>query len=345
VSEITLQLNGSVYGGWVDASVQRSIEQVSGTFELGVTERWPDQPTARQIRPGDACTVQVDGETVITGYVDDVDLGYDKETHAVQIRGRDATGDLVDSSAMSGKWKGQTLAKLATTVCEPFGISVTDLAQDDYTFTALETDSGETVFELLERASRHVGVLLVSDGVGGLVLTRAGTERIGTRLELGKNILAGRANFSHRDRFSEYRVIGQSAGTDNWNGTQASGPVAKVKDTRIKRHRPTTIDAEETITPALAKQRAIWQRNASFGRSQAVTYTVQGWRHADGLWTPNRMVSVFDSFIGLEVEWLLVSTAFSLGNDGGQLTDLTLMPREAFELIPLPESTDGSWVS
>lgn len=344
MSEVSLQINGQAYGGWTSVRIERGIEQMAGRFSLAVTERWPDQPTARPIHPGDACRVSVDGETLITGFVDDVEPGYSSEDHTVQVSGRDATGDLVDCAADYGQWKGQTLAQLARTLCRPFGITVTDLAHDDYVFTALETDSGETVFDLLDRAARHAGVLLVSDGAGGLVITRTGTARAPTALELGRNILAGRGAFSHRDRFSEYRVIGQAPGTDSWNGADASEPVATVTDDRIRRYRPTIVDAEETITPAQASRRAQWQRNVAFGRSLSVSYTLAGWRHAGGLWSPNELVTVADSFMGLTVNWLIVAVAFSMDGSEGELTELTLMPPEAFDLTPLPEeSADDAW--
>ena len=38
-----LKIDGVYYGGWKTVRVTRAIEQMAGTFELEVTERWPHQ--------------------------------------------------------------------------------------------------------------------------------------------------------------------------------------------------------------------------------------------------------------------------------------------------------------
>ena len=123
---ITLTVNGINYDGWKANSVTKPLESLSGIFDLGLTERWPGQQMPRAINPGDSCALKVDGELLITGFVDDVEPSFDAESHTLTVRGRDKAGYLVDCSAINspGQWSGQTLDQIATALCSPFGIRV-----------------------------------------------------------------------------------------------------------------------------------------------------------------------------------------------------------------------------
>ncbi|EGJ49055.1 phage baseplate assembly protein [Desulfocurvibacter africanus] len=339
--DVRLLVDGTLYGGWQSIRIRRGLEQVAGSFELSITERWAGQDTPRPIRPGAACRVLIDGVAVITGFVDDVAIRYDSKDHTVEVSGRDATGDLVDCSAPSTQWKGRTLTDVARSLCAPFKIGVRADIDVGGPFKTLKSSEGDTVFEVLEAAARVRAALLVSDGLGNLVVTRASSKRVSTALELGVNVLSGDGSFSHKDRYSEIAIKGQSAGAEGWSGEAAAQPKAVAKDSRIKRHRPLTIIAEEQIDSAAAKVRAEWERNVRFGRSQRLVYTVDGWRHRDGLWTPNMLVPVRDAFLGITADRLLTGVALILDGEGLR-SELTLVPPEAFERVELPEPGAGT---
>ncbi len=38
--ELTLNVDGKVWGGWTDMTINRSLESVAGEFDLTVTARW-----------------------------------------------------------------------------------------------------------------------------------------------------------------------------------------------------------------------------------------------------------------------------------------------------------------
>jgi prophage tail gpP-like protein len=328
------------YGGWKSIHIKRGMEQVAGTFELSVSERWPGQDVPRPIRPGAACTLRVDGQTVITGWVDEVAVSYDDRAHTVSVSGRDATGDLVDCSAPSTQFALFTLAEIAEQLCQPYGIGVINRAERGLPFQRMKNNEGDTVFETLEAAARCRGVLLLSDGQGNLVLSRLGGQRVRTPLVLGDNILSMSATFSDRDRYSEYVVKGQTVGTDEWSGESAAQPAGRAVDKAITRHRPLTVLAEEQADGATAQERAEWERNVRFGRGRSMSVTVLGWTHADGLWTPNRLVRLRDSWLGMDRD-LLISEVGLVLDEQGLRSELKLCPPETFERLPLPEPGNG----
>jgi len=341
--DVRLKVDGMLYGGWKDVRIQRSIEQIAGQFSLSVTERWSGQDTVRPILPGTECQVLIDSTPVITGYVDDVQISYDNGSHSVSISGRDKTGDLVDCSTPVGfSLVGSTLPRAAQVLCTPYGIGVSTDVDAGGQFTALVGNPGDSVFTTLSAGAKVRAVLLMSDGNGGLLITRASTKRIPAMLLLGDNVLTCSASFSHKDRFSTYMVIGQAAAKDApVFGAPSSQLSGQATDAFIKRHRPLVIAAADLDGLNDAFTSAKWERNVRFGRSQQMQYTVQGWTYdKDNIWPINRMVVVKDEHLGIDANRLITAVSFVL-DDGGMRTEITVMPREAFELIPLPEKGDN----
>jgi prophage tail gpP-like protein len=339
--DLRLKVDGMLYGGWQEIRIQRSIQQIAGSFELTVTERWSGQGSPRPIRPGAACEVLVDAVPVITGYVDEVQAGYDATGHTIAVNGRDKTGDLVDCSAPYFQFPGHTILSAAERLCKPFGIAVSAETDVAGKFSTYRQNPGDSVFANLDGAAKIRGVVLLSDGNGGLVIARASTVRIPALLATGDNILAASATFSHKDRFSEYTVTSQQEAQDEEGFAETAYHIeAKSLDPVIARHRPLTILADKLIDHKQTQSRADYERNVRYGKSQQVQVTVQGWYYdARNLWPINRLVAVKDEFLGIDADLLITGVAFSL-DYGGIRTVLTLAPREGFDLVPVPEEGD-----
>jgi prophage tail gpP-like protein len=349
--DVTLQVNGSSYAGWQTIGITLGIEQIAGTFDLTTTERWPNQPSAWRINPGDACTLSIGSTQVISGYVDDFDPSYDKSSHTIKITGRDKTGDLVDSAAVhkAGEWRNASLTRIAKDLCTPFGINVIAQVDVGKPFACFAIWHSETAFECLDRAARMRGVLLLSDGNGNLILGRTGTQRIATPLIKGQNIEAATGHFSWKNRFSQYIVKGQTAmGAGTWDHPAADSSAlanepkhyfqtkASVNDTAITRYRPHVTIAYQG-DGSTYQDRATWERNIRIGKGNRVTYTVTGWEHSTGLWLPNQLVQIQDDFMGYDGDLLISQVRFTLTEETGTQAAMDLCLPSAFELINLPD--------
>lgn len=349
--KVTLLVDGSRYNGWQSVSINRSLETIAGTFSLTLTERWPGQNTARQIRPGRPCQLLIGDDKVITGYVDDVEPEISKTSHTVQVTGRCKTGDLVDCSAIyrSGQWRNVRLDTIAKNLLEPFGISVIVGADIGGTFASYNIEEGETVFECLERAARQRAVLLVSDAAGNLVITTASETMEGTVLEEGKNIEKAGATLSWKDRYSKYTVKGQGKPTDSDYGEKSTRARGIADDTAIDRYRPLIIineDAGSTFT-----ERAAWERDNRRGKGSRATITVSSWRTNGRLWTPNMLVPVTSPSLWLDRLPMLIAGCQYQLSDAGSTTVLSLTLPEAFAQIARSKKKkkgrgkggDGDW--
>lgn len=334
-NKLHLVVAGRAWHGWQSARIRRGIEHCAGGFELGVSELWHGQDRPAAARVGDRCEVMIGTTTVITGWVDAVELGMEATTHEVQITGRDATGDLVDCSAMrkTGQWRGLRIEQIAAELAAPYGVPVRADVDTGKPLTSFALQEGETVFEAIERAARIRALLLISDGKGGLVITRAGTARVPTALVLGENMLSCKVKSDWHDRYSAYLFKGQAPGGDFFSGAAAAHVVARAADTDVTRHRPLLITNDQPDVAATLKQRAQWEANVRAARSLQVEVEVQGWRHDVGLWQPNTLVHVQALPLRLDDELLISGVEYSLEAHGTK-TKLQLTRADAFRLLP-----------
>lgn len=345
--EVLLRVNGKEWAGWKSYRIQLGMRQLAGQFELSLTERWAGQDARREIPEGASCEVFYDGELLVTGYIDAVMPSYDAQQHEVTVTGRDKTADLVDCSAPPTQFIGRGLAAVARELCAPFGINVIDQASANAPFVSLKPNDGESVFDVLRQAAEIRGVLLVTDGKGNLLITRAGQERADDGLLLGDNILSASGNRDYREVYSTYTLKGQQQGDDDWFGESVSAVTATARDTRLRRHRPLTIIADGPVDAASARTRVDWERNSRWGNSQSVTYTLTGHRQSSGaLWRHGLLVNVTDAYQYLNsAERLIVDATYSL-DDQGERVELVVQPREALDVLPTPEpevTDDWSW--
>lgn len=354
---VTLTVDGAVWSGWTEVRIRQSIERCALEFELGLTDaRWTAGAMPRPIRPGSACSVAIGADVVMRGFVDETRVSYDRGSHDLRVAGRDRTGDLIDcAAAVDGamELKGLTLTEVAARLAKPYGVAVRSQVDVGRAFDRFALQPGETAWEAIERAARQRAVLPNADGLGGLVLTRAGVGgRAAGALVMGGedgNVVSAEGTFSHRERFGLYVVRGQQEGDDETDATGAAGPEARVTDTAVDRWRPTVILAEQQGDGVSFQDRAAWAARVAAGRSRRCTYTVQGWRAGGALWRPNTIVPVRDAFMDIDRDLLVVTVTWTLGADGSR-TELEVAPADAFALVPEPprkrkgdKGDDGLW--
>lgn len=348
MAELVLKVNGVDYAGWTAARVKRSIEAIAGSFELEVVDRWTEAQEPWPIFEEDECSLSIDGQELIRGWVDKRSIMYAANSRAFVVSGRDRTAALVDCSVDLRQWEFRRvpLFTLARRLTEPFQLPVS--LQGELTLPPpppkISIDPGDSCFEALELACRAAGVLPVCDGAGGLRLTRAGETRCSTELVEGENILAASAEYDATGRFARYVVTGQSSGSDALWGEAAARVRAEARDENVRRkNRVLVIRPGSTATPAYARQRAAWEATVRAARSRRVRVAVQGWHQGDGtLWPVNALVRVRSPSIGVDDELLIGEVTFTLSEGEGTTTELVLAPAEAFRPEPvIPEQDEA----
>lgn len=343
MSEVSISVAGQQFTGWHSAQVTRTMIAASGGFRLDVA----GLESHLTIRTEDECVIKLDKQQVIKGYVDRLEGSLDARSHSFSVSGRDAVSLLIDCSVDLGKWEFHNLSLLAFVkkVVEPFGIPVTLQAGIVPAVPKkLSIDPGDTAIDVIERYCRFAGLLAMSDGNGGLLLTRASKTQTTTALIEGQNVVSADYSYKHDDRFHTYKVIGQQEGTlEDWGAS-----VVKVRgeatDAGVNARRTLIVRPEGSVTRALAGKRAQWEATTRAARASSLNVTVSGWTQGDGtLWPVNQLVGVeIPSLLDVGGFWLITEANYSLDNSQGTRTQLTLARPDAFspEPVTLPSKAD-----
>jgi len=327
---------GRDYDGWLESSIERSIETISSRFSIPVS-LVPGFPPdiARQ----DEIKVRINQTVVVTGYVLAAEPFYRRDDCGFRIEGRSRTGDLVQCSAIhkGGQWQNVKLDRIARDLCQPFGIDVvvdTDLGAAINDF---KLQHGETVVAALARATRLRGVLATTSAAGQLLLTKAGKNKAAGAIVRGQNVISMQAVGTDAERFSEYIVYGQGdlyGGVANFE--QARQQKATAKDPDIKRYLPLVINADGNNEPADMQRLVDHTMRVRRGQAYGLKYVLEGWTFKGVPWEINTRVPVYDDIAGLDgVEWLIAEVRHTVDLREGDVTELLVRPIEAYDTVPL----------
>ncbi len=351
---LELVINGEGFVGWLDVSIEQSLNQLADTFQVSVTNPWQGASDTVEFVEGDNVVVKESGEDIITGYIDSVSINYSASDLTITIAGRSKTADLIDCSAIynegRGHFHGKNLLEIAKLLAEPFNISVGVDANTDVggNYKSFAIQQGETVYDALVRAARMRGVLLVSDGAGDLIIAQAGNEVADDSLIYGKNILSGSRTGRFEGRFSQYILKSQSKGSDGQVASSTKPSISKVEDSEVSRYRPTIIISENKETGKALDNRAVWQRTVAKGRSKDVRYRVPGWRQtrSNQLWRPGLLVAVEDPIFKIASDLIIATCRFTLDNSEEEITELSLTLPEAYTTIAgnVPQRRIDDWL-
>jgi len=337
---IKLFVGGKIYDGWLAFTVVRSLEAPAGTFNLTVSDKWPGQLKPWPIAPGDACKLDLGGETLVEGWVDETNYSLSGEDRSLTVTGRDKTGDLVDCSYVEkpNQWQNADIQTIASALAQPFGIKVTVEGQAD-SIKNFKVEPGETAFEAIARLCKLKGLLAFPGPGGNLTLAPAGNQSLGLTLK-ESDCISLSVKHSQAERYSDYLVKGQrptiEAGRDAAQAKRDNQTMDKANDPGVKRYRPLLILSEGP--GAEARERALWEASTRAGRGLELEivlpfYGPQGL--TGPLWPLNRLLSISSPALSLDRELLISQTQFDYSGDGGHITTLTLTRPDAFRPEPV----------
>lgn len=339
-NSVLLTLGGLDYGGWKSIEISADLERQFRSFKLGITWQWPGQVLPEPIKAGARCEVRIGCDLVLTGYVNKAPITYDGRQIALSVEGSSLTQDLVDCAAINrpSQWREQSVLSIVQALAAPYGVGVRSEIAETGKLRTHSIVPGESVFQSIDRLLTLYRVFSTDDAEGRVVLAQPGSGgRALEVLELGKNILSGNAPMDFSKVFSEYRVIGQHKGDDQKSGSAVSEVSGVAVGAGLGRKRVTVISETAQLTSELAQKRADWESATRMGRALTTTYTVQGWRQANGaLWRHNTLVRVIDPVLGFDQDLLISKVTYTLSAQGS-ITTLQVAPPHTFDADPAPK--------
>ncbi|MGO2959438.1 MAG: phage baseplate assembly protein [Acetobacter sp.] len=349
----TIVVGGYKITGWERVSVRMGIEIMPAGAMLETSQWQPTLPVgvnqSLKINEGDACSVMLGTEIVLTGYVQTITEEIEPESHLLRIVVTSKSVDVVECSALFSTYQmnNTTVLGIAQQVCKESGIKVAATGgAGDTKIQQFSIILTETAYEVIERATRLAGCLFYDQPDGSLLLSPVGTGHSGT-LALGKNLERISILRSMAGRFSKVQAIIQNMavlfsppddGDKQAQQMQAqTAPVqASATDAGVKRNRTLLIPVETGDQDnKVTRQRVQWEVARRFGRSQVIEATCSTWLNDQGnLLQPNTLITVSNPNAGWKRDLLIAEIEFTQGEQGTR-ANLILMPPEAFKPQPL----------
>lgn len=336
---VTLVIDGRALQGWQNVRVTRSAEAAAIAFDLQATNpAWSSEARAVQkgkqveiyTSPGGEIGSFGGGDLLCRGYVDDyeVEIG-ESANREVGLSGRSKAGDAIDCAPVKHK-TGEVKDKKLDEVANEFDEWDIGFRSDVDTeaLKKVQLVPGESMFRVLEREARHLGVLLTGQPDGSVKITKAGSSRQSGGLVEGQPPLRGiKLRFSMQNRFSEIVARGQASdGTDE----KAIRQEEKVTEQSIERYRPYLLFNEGSHTSKELKRRAEWEGLRRSGSGVSCTAKVSTWRDDGGkLWEPGKLVAVKIPSEDLDTDLAISTVSFQQsvgeGEGSGTIAELTLV--------------------
>lgn len=351
---IEVAINGTPYKLFKEAVLSRSIDNASGSFKIFTSSNAPETfPFNR----GDVISISVDGVSKLYGFIDEINVVGDIESHTVEMSGRDNTCDLIDSSVPDAAKVIEeqiSLKAMCEKVISALGIKMKVVDNSGQTNIFTEDDlqaaeSGDGAMAYLQSYSRKKQVFLIPSGDGDLIIYRPGNDVATTDLihsynDNKNNVKSYRLKQSQQARFNKYYVrssdnIGFDDDADyGVDGTKRTGIVT---DDSIRAGRYLEIVAEETMDDATCLERAKEEANVRRARSTSYLCVVAGHSQADGTpWDIGQTVTVNDEIVNVKGSFIIREVEYSVSSDSGTQTSIVCAPVDAYKVQPLQTAGD-----
>ena len=329
MSDITVLYGGQAWSNWMAYRIEQDLQRPAAAFSLEVR---PPSSSPTPVTPGSVVEVQVLGQTVLWGRVDEVVRRWSADGLSLELSGRDAGGLLVDASADPGwVWKDTNLSLIASQVATYVGMVETPEVEVDVPVTA-KVEPGESCWDLVDRLVRAQGMRAWVAENGHLVVSQfltSGPASAELRLRRSgstNNIHELEVRRSSADGASEVTVLAQADDDTNharFRGTWTdleypySKPRVVVDDT-VRSQDEADARAGELGAEGRASR---FEANATI-KGHVVTGTTP--------WACNTLVQLEVEAEAISGLYLVAARTFIRDTQGGARTELRLVDPQDF---------------
>lgn len=344
---LAIEVDGTKYSGFINAEANVRLDALTNTFRFQASS---DNEKPMPFGVGQSCRVKSGNDLILTGNIELINVDGDSTSHNIDIAGRDKTGDLLDSTigSLSDIRAPISLKAIIEKTITHIGadIDVVDL-ENPAIFTKAEDvtapEPGQLAWDYIEKYARKRQVLLTSNGLGQVVITKSSGIEVDAivkhKLRSDDNtVLRYAVSYDDTGRFNKYEMLAQSnplslifAG--NISNEAIVNQNSQIFDDLIREGRQLALVAETASSSADLKKRAQWDANIRKARGKVYSATVRGHRNQTGnLWAVNELVKVEDDFAGIDSRMLVNSIKFSSNKESADTSLLSFVEKNAYTL-------------
>lgn len=322
--DVVLKVDGQRLRGFQEVNITRSMKDAAIAYGLRVTNpAWSADAFA--VRFAREVELMTGTEMLCRGTVDDYESECEEEKREVRISGK-SKGVLAARHPPVKHKTGRVENKDLLAVAKEFTETGVEWRSDVKLppLPMVQRHPADTVFDTVERYARRLGVMLVGQPDGAILITR-GSDKRHSELSEGRRPMTGyKVKISQKSKASPNVVRNQrrlgTAGKDLRDEQT-------VYDPKNGAFRPAIIFGETDQDQQSAKNTGEWQRlrSGAFGGLSA-TISVAGWRDGDGvLWEPGRLVFLSIPSERIEQEMRVESVTYTQNLKDGTTAELTLV--------------------
>lgn len=260
VNQVTIDVNGTEIELFENLTITKNLDDLSGSFSFSINA--PDDIKNTLVKAGQPCSILVDGERRVSGYIDSLRVSNTVNSHSIIFAGRDKTSDIVDSTLLGIQINAPTtLAKIITSILENLGFNVTSALNPTFanifsnnisvidnanptpfdTGEILKIRNAENAWNAIKRFAQMRQVLVASDANGNIVIDQLGVNNAITVLQNVKtgnvnnnNIKTVEFNLDLTDRFNSYTATSEKE-EGLGSAAAAAVPIEKRPDVLLGR--------------------------------------------------------------------------------------------------------------
>lgn len=333
---LTVKIGNKYWDNSIEAKIQQSVESVSGAFSISFPQ-FMQSDIVKELKSGQESEILIADKTIIKGFIDSIRIVEKTGDKYIVVSGRDKTADLVDCDyvEMPNEWKKQTVLKIISDLCSPFGISVvakgTASSASSSLIETYKVTEGVSVCSLISQICVDNLLMPVSFGDGKLTLIRAeDAESISSNIQNPGNVLEMAFVSDDTNRHSRYITKGQGIETPE-KGLQSFLRLSGTFDDSIMRYRPKTFFPENPSNAAKCTSRSKWEGKYRAGMSRKFSYTVVDWTHGQNKkpWMIHSLIQVSDRTLNFDGELYCSDILFSR-QGSKDIAVINLVPKFTF---------------
>ncbi len=369
---ITIEVGGVPFLDFTDAQVSFAVDTLTRGFEFTSTNVPENGKITFPFKRGNLCKILVDGEVVLTGFIETIQGSGNVRSHNLRIAGRGLSADLLDCQLYQPDELtagSLTIADIIRSVLRNLQLNLTVIDNvNPPPFNEAEDivspKEGMQAFDLIEQYARKRQVLISENSSGDIVIANATPNQVNFQLtNLVENSTNNVIRYSFRQSdtqlYSRYIVVGAQDAVVNALGInqlladfdiaplvfQTSEAILPIVDTNIRGSRQMVEIMGTGYSSNQCNDRAKWSRRIRLARARSYSATVQGYRDFDGnLFDINTLVNVQDAYSDISRQQLVNSVTFSYGKNGS-LTNFGLLEPDSYlstveEPTPLGDNQD-----
>lgn len=343
-NRVTLICNGLEFSGWLSVRIESSLQSLCRAAQVSATRQVGESDLTASINVGDAASVRIGEDTVITGWITSKNTEYSATSVSVSITIKSKTVDLDECSIPVDKphqWgTAVKLNQLVQQLAGLYGIGCV-FAQDNGNCT-FQLDMNASVSDAIVKLLKDKSLLVSDDAEGRLVIAKAGgAGHAASGLQTGVNVLSSSRQQDASAIFRTYAVLGQSTNPDS-NVSGCNSLKGTATNTAVRNRTKVWVESGNRTQKDLNARAQNLMFNA-IGNADKLSYEVQGWRQSDGsLWRVNQLVRIDDDYFNIHQDLLISRVSMSIGS-GGTTAELDVIAPDAFLVTDLPdaEKTQG----